>query len=314
MLSLFNTLGKKMEVFEPVNARVVTIFTCGPSIYQRAHIGNFRTFLFEDILVRYLEYLGWRVERGMNITDIEDKAIKQALKSGVTVETLTRENMDGFLREMDLLRIKTPDYLPLASDHVEEAAAMIERLLELKIAYRHGGNVYFDPLKFPGFGKLYGLDMSRWPAGKRRFHRDTYPGTQWNLGDFILWHGYREGDKVLLGYPDRTGEALLEHPGPEHGRQPFSGDPLHLLRRHRQPLPPPRLLLGRPRIAQALPHGPVLAPRPASPRRGQENVQEPRDRLPIPTTCSRKGIPQPRSGFFSSTAITGKSSPFRTGV
>ena len=196
MLRLFNSLGKKMEVFQPVNERVVTIFTCGPSVYQRAHIGNFRTFLFEDILVRYLEYLGWRVERGVNFTDIEDKAIKEAHKSGVSVEKLTKENIDGFLREIRLLRIKTPDHLPRASDHVEEAAAMIERLLELKVAYRHRGNIYFDPLKFPGFGKLYGLDMSRWPTRRRRFHRDTYPGTQWNLGDFILWHGYREGDAV----------------------------------------------------------------------------------------------------------------------
>ena len=115
----------------------MTLFTCGPSIYQRAHIGNFRTFLFEDILVRYLEYLGWQVERGMNFTDIEDKAIKEAHKKGVSVKQLTKENIDEFLREMRLLRIKTPDYLPRASDHVEEAAAMIERLLELKIAYRH---------------------------------------------------------------------------------------------------------------------------------------------------------------------------------
>ena len=197
MLKLFNSLGKKMEVFQPVSEKVVTLFTCGPSIYQRAHIGNFRTFLFEDILVRYLEYQGRRVERGMNFTDIEDKAIKEAHKKGISVKQLTTENIDGFLREMNLLRIKTPDYLPLASDHIEAAAAMIERLLELKIAYRHKNNIYFDPLKFPGFGKLYGLDMSRWPTRRRRFHRDTYPGIQWNLGDFILWHGYREGDTVF---------------------------------------------------------------------------------------------------------------------
>ena len=196
MLQLFNSLGKKLEDFHPVDKRVVNIFTCGPSIYQRAHIGNFRTFLFEDILVRYLEYRGWRVARGMNITDIEDKAIKEADKSEITVKELTEENYHGFLREMRLLRIKTPDYLPRASACVDEAAAMIERLLELGIAYWHRGNVYFDPLKFPGFGKLYGLDMSRWPAKKRRFHRDTYPGIQWNLGDFILWHGYREGDSL----------------------------------------------------------------------------------------------------------------------
>lgn len=197
MLRLFNSLGKKMEIFKPVNERVVTIFTCGPSVYQRAHIGNFRTFLFEDILVRYLEYLGRRVERGMNFTDIEDKALKEAHKKGISVKKLTRKNIDGFLREMRMLRIKPPDYLPRASDHVEEAAAMIERLMELKVAYRHRGNIYLDPLKFPGFGKLYGLDMSRWPIRRRRFHRDTYSGTQWNLGDFILWHGYREGDTVF---------------------------------------------------------------------------------------------------------------------
>jgi len=194
-----------MEAFEPVNTKVVTIFTCGPSIYQRAHIGNFRTFLFEDVLVRYLKYSGFRVERGMNFTDIEDKAISEARKSGITVKELTDENIDGFLREMHLLRILIPDHLPRASDHVAEAAEMIERLLELGIAYRHGGNIYFDPLKFPGFGKLYGLDMSRWPAKNRRFHQDTYPGAQWNLGDFILWHGYREGDP--LSWETRIGRG-----------------------------------------------------------------------------------------------------------
>ncbi|MHB8910109.1 MAG: class I tRNA ligase family protein [Syntrophales bacterium] len=197
MLRLFNSLGKRMEAFWPVNKKVVTIFTCGPSVYQRAHIGNFRTFLFEDILVRYLEFRGWRVERGMNITDVEDKAIKEASNSGITLQELTEGNIDGFLREMHLLRIKMPDHMPRASSRVDQTAAMIERLLELGVAYRHGGNVYFDPLKFPGFGKLYGLDMSRWPSRRRRFHQDTYPGVQWNLGDFILWHGYREGDTVF---------------------------------------------------------------------------------------------------------------------
>ncbi len=201
MLTLFNSLGKKREEFTPVNGRVVTVFTCGPSIYQRAHIGNFRTFLFEDILVRYLQYRGWRVVRGMNVTDIEDKAIKEARKDESTVQELTDENLAGFLREMRLLRIKPPDYLPRASECVDEAATMIGRLLEKGVAYRHRGNIYFDPLKFPGFGKLYGLDMRRWPARKRRFHRDTYPGIQWNLGDFVLWHGYREGDTVFWDTP-----------------------------------------------------------------------------------------------------------------
>ncbi|OPY92473.1 MAG: Cysteine--tRNA ligase [Syntrophaceae bacterium PtaU1.Bin231] len=201
MLRLFNSLGKGLQDFHPVNEEVVRIFTCGPSVYQRAHIGNFRTFLFEDVLVRYLKYSGFRVERGMNFTDIEDKAIVESRKSGLSISELTEKNIDEFLREMKLLGLLIPEHMPRASDCVGEAAAMIGRLLELGIAYRHGGNIYFDPLKFPGFGKLFGLDMRRWPARRRRFHRDTYPGIQWNLGDFILWHGYREGDAVFWDTP-----------------------------------------------------------------------------------------------------------------
>ncbi len=193
-MKLFNSLGKRIEPFQPPDGEVVSIFTCGPSIYQRAHIGNFRTFLFEDVLVRYLEYSGYSVTRGMNFTDIEDKAIKEAKKRKMTVKELTEENIKDFMAEMNLLRMKMPDYLPKASEAVEEAAEIIERLLELQIAYRHRGNIYFDPLKVPGFGVIYGLDMSKWPAKKRRFHRDTYPGIQWNLGDFILWHRCKEGE------------------------------------------------------------------------------------------------------------------------
>ena len=195
MIRIFNTLGKKVETFHPVSRNVVNIFTCGPSVYQRSHIGNFRTFLFEDILVRYLEYSGYSVRRGMNFTDIEDKAIREAVKKRTTVNRLTSENIRHFLKEMRLLRIKIPDYLPKASESVDQAVEIIEKLIILKCAYWHKGNVYFDPLTFRGFGRLFGLDMSRWPAKRKRFHKDTYPGIQWNLGDFILWHGYKKGDR-----------------------------------------------------------------------------------------------------------------------
>ena len=192
MLTLFNSLGKKYETFKPVNRKVVTFFNCGPSVYQRSHIGNFRTFLFEDILVRYLEFSGYRVKRGMNVTDVEDKAIKEAEARKKTVKDLTKTNIRRFIQEMRLLKMQLPDYLLKASEAVDEAVKITEHLLRLKIAYWHRGNVYFDPLKFPGFGELFGLDMTRWPSRKKRFHRDTYPGMQWNLGDFILWHGCRD--------------------------------------------------------------------------------------------------------------------------
>ena len=231
MLKLFNSLGKKLETFEPVNPNTATLFTCGPSVYQRAHIGNFRTFLFEDVLIRYLEYSGYLVKRGMNFTDVEDKAIQEAQARKKSLEALTTENIDNFVQEMKLLRMKIPDYLVRASEAIEESVEIIEQLLSLKIAYWYQGNVYFDPLKFPGFGKLYGLDMTKWPAKKRRFHKDTYPGLNWNLGDFILWHGCKKGDVYLLGHEDWKGQALLEHSGPKHGEKAFQRNPLHLLRR-----------------------------------------------------------------------------------
>jgi len=196
MLTLLNTLGKTVERFRPVDEKVINIFTCGPSVYQRSHIGNFRTFLFEDIVVRYLEYLGYTVKRGMNFTDIEDKALKEAKKRQQNVTHLTEENIRKFIEEIDFLRMKIPDYLPKASDAIDQAVEIISRLIDLKVAYWNRGNVYFEPLKFPGFGEIYGLDMTRWPSKKRRFHRDTYPGMRWNLGDFILWHGYKKADTV----------------------------------------------------------------------------------------------------------------------
>lgn len=188
-------MGKRMEPFRPANKKVVNVFTCGPSVYQRVHIGNFRTFLFEDILVRYLKYSGYRVQRGMTVTDIEDKAIEEATKRKADLSRLVDKNIGRFVEEMRLLRIRVPDFLPRASESIKESVDLIELLLSRRVAYRYDNDVYFDPLKFKGFGKLYGLDMSRWPSKKTRFHKDTYPGMRWNLGDFILWHGYRDGEK-----------------------------------------------------------------------------------------------------------------------
>ncbi len=193
-MRFYNTLGKSLQQFHPVRKDAVTIFTCGPSVYQRSHIGNFRTFLFEDILVRYLAFGGFHVRRGMNFTDLEDKAIKEAEKRRVPIQQLTSQNIREFLGAMKLLKMQCPDYLPRASEHVDAAVALIQKLIKRGVAYWHAGNVYYDPLKFPGFGELYGIDMSQWPSQKRRFHKDTYPGVQWNKGDFILWHGFRKGD------------------------------------------------------------------------------------------------------------------------
>jgi cysteinyl-tRNA synthetase len=196
MFQLFNTASNQLERFEPVNPKVVKIFTCGPSIYRRAHIGNFRTFLYEDVVVRYLEYLGYTVQRGMNITDLEDKALEEAEKQQRPLREITEENIGQFVEEMALLRIKPPDHLARASDHVENAVDLIETLLEKGFAYWYNGSVYYDALKFSGFGKIAHLDLSDWPEEKRRFHLDNYPPNWWNKGDFILWYGEKKAANV----------------------------------------------------------------------------------------------------------------------
>jgi cysteinyl-tRNA synthetase len=169
------------------------MFTCGPSVYRRPHVGNYRTFVWEDLLQRYLRYSGYQVERVINLTDIEDKAIAEAERNAVNVGQLTSEVVDRFLEECRLLRIDLPETIPRSSTSVDQAVKLIKVLLDKGYAYRYRGDIFFDPLKYDGFGRLFGLDMSRWPKTKRRFKRDTYPGRRWNLGDFILWHGQDEG-------------------------------------------------------------------------------------------------------------------------
>jgi cysteinyl-tRNA synthetase len=194
MLKLYNTMSRSLEEFKPRNKKSVKIFTCGPSIYRRPHIGNYRTFMYEDILVRYLQYRGYRVDRAIPLTDIEDKTILEAIKKNKKIDELTDDIEKIFLSEMKSLNILLPRKAQRASYCVECAGRLIQKLIDSGHAYRHGVDIFFDPMTFKGFGKLYRLDIKRWPKNKVRFRRDTYNGNRWNLGDFILWHGYRDGD------------------------------------------------------------------------------------------------------------------------
>ena len=200
MLSLYSSLTRKKEPFTPREDMKVKMYTCGPSTYQRAHIGNYRTFLYEDVLQRYLEHLGYKVTRLITLTDVEDKAIAEAKKERLSVEELTQRNEATFFRDFERLKIKVPDYTVRASTVVDQSTRIIKTLVQKGYAYWHlhegAENAYFDPLKFKGFGKLAHLDMSQWPRKKRRFHLDTYPGTPWNKGDFVLWHGCKKGENV----------------------------------------------------------------------------------------------------------------------
>lgn len=223
MLKLYNTMSRSKQDFKPIKVGVASIFTCGPSIYRRPHIGNYRTFMYEDILVKYLEYSGYRVDRALPLTDIEDKTILEALKKNKKIEEITGDVEKIFLSECASLKILLPKKMQRASYCIDCAADLIKSLMDKGFAYRHEKDIFFAPRMFKGFGKLFRLDMSRWPKKTVRFKRDTYNGNRWNLGDFILWHGYREGDIkwwdtiVGKGRPSwniQDPSVILQHLGP----------------------------------------------------------------------------------------------------
>lgn len=191
MLRLYNTMSRIIEDFTPRDPGSVKIFTCGPSIYQKAHLGNYRTFLYEDLLIRTLLYKDYSVERSMNLTDIEDKAISEAKKRKTKVKTLTDDVLAIFREGLNGFGFIMPEHLVPATDSIEQSVKMIQNLVNKGIAYEHKGDYFFDPLKLDEFGKLFRLDMKRWPKTKRRFKKDTYLGNRWNLGDFILWHNHK---------------------------------------------------------------------------------------------------------------------------
>lgn len=224
MLKLYNTMTESKEIFKPrEGGNRVKIFTCGPSIYCRPHIGNYRTFLYEDVLLKYLESLGYKVLRIINFTDVEDKIIAEAAKKNTNIEQLADINSGYFFSETKLLNIKLPPFIPRSSTCVPQAARIITELMEKGYAYRHNGDIFFEPLKFKGFGKLFGLDMSRWPKKTVRFRKDNYTN-RWNRGDFILWHGHKDGQlpvwdtEIGKGRPSwniQDPAIVREHLGPK---------------------------------------------------------------------------------------------------
>ncbi len=206
-LVLRNTMTGEKEVFRARHRDTVRMFTCGPSVYNRPHIGNFRTYLIQDVLQRYLQHLGYTVKRVLNFTDVEDKAVAEAKRRGLDLLDLTRENEDLFLGEASSLGILVPEVIPRSTTSVSQAIHLIQLLLEKGHAYWHKGSVFFDALSFPRFGKLFGLDLSRWPRKRIRFWRDTYPGKRWNLGDFILWHGAKKGESDAFVWHTEIGRG-----------------------------------------------------------------------------------------------------------
>ncbi len=191
MLKLFNTLSRQKEEFQPLG-NVVGIYTCGPSVYQYAHIGNFRTFIFEDVLVRYLKFKGYSVKRVMNLTDIEDKAIDTARKEGKPLREITEYYSKIFFEDMETLNLLPADVFPRATEHVPEIIEIIKKLMENGYAYcGNDGSVYYDVSKFRDWGKLSHLKLK---PGKKKIKRDEWGEESAILSDFALWKSYEKED------------------------------------------------------------------------------------------------------------------------
>jgi cysteinyl-tRNA synthetase len=192
-LQVYNTLTRKKEPFETLERGVVRMYNCGPTVYSRAHIGNFRAYLFADTLRRWLEVSGYQVRQVMNITDVghltddadegEDKVVAQSKRTGKDPWTITRENTAVFLADLEALGCLSAMEYPRATDHIEEMLEIIEGLEEKGFAYRVGGNVYFDVTRFEGYGKLSGNRLEGLDAGARIAVNEE----KRNPEDFALW-------------------------------------------------------------------------------------------------------------------------------
>jgi cysteinyl-tRNA synthetase len=190
-LRLFNTLGRHLEDFEPLDPETVRIYTCGPTVYDVPHIGNLRTFVFEDILRRTLHFLGYDVEQVMNLTDVEDKIIALAIERGIGIDELTAPFTDAFFRDLDYLHVERVERYPRATEHVPEMVALIETLVEKGHAYQSDGSVYFRIATDDDYGRLSSIDLSQVRRGER-VASDEYGKD--DARDFVLWKAAKEGE------------------------------------------------------------------------------------------------------------------------
>jgi len=192
-LRLYNTLTRRTEEFVPLAPPRVTFYMCGPTVYNFAHIGNFRTFVFGDLLRRYLEYSGYDVFMIMNLTDVDDRTIKAAAESGVSLGEHTARFVQAFFEDRNYLRIRPADVYPRATEYVRPMVDLVERLLERGMAYvGDDGSVYYGVANFASYGRLSQLDRRELKAGAR-VASDEY--SKEDVRDFALWKGVSEQDE-----------------------------------------------------------------------------------------------------------------------
>jgi cysteinyl-tRNA synthetase len=181
---LYDTLTRRKKPFEPIEPGKVSMYVCGPTVYSDPHIGNFRTFTVGDILRRWLEYRGYDVFHVMNITDIDDKTIRDSREEGISLEEFTDRYIDSFFRGLDLMNIKRATTYPKATEYTPRMVEFVKALMEKGVAYEAADGVYFDISKFPEYGKLSGVDTSK-VKKTERMTEDEYDKE--TVNDFALW-------------------------------------------------------------------------------------------------------------------------------
>jgi cysteinyl-tRNA synthetase len=190
-IKFHNTLGGKLEAFAPQKPPEVRIYTCGPTVYDFAHIGNFRTFMFQDILRRFLEMRGYRVHQVMNLTDVDDRIIANAAAAGKPIREYTEQYIEAFIADCNALGLEPPEKLVRATDHIEDMAALIEKLQTKTFTYPSEGSIYYRIAKFPTYGRLSKLDVAGIQAGARV---DVYRYEKDDARDFALWKAPKPGE------------------------------------------------------------------------------------------------------------------------
>ena len=191
-MQVFNSLTRRVEPLEPIAENTIRLYTCGPTVYNFAHIGNFRAYTFEDILRRVVQFNGMKIKQVMNLTDVDDKTIRGANAAGVALTDYTKTYKDAFFADLKVLNVQPAEVYPAATDHIPEMIALVEKLVEKGVAYKSDdGSVYFAVTKFPGYGKLAHIDFDHQRTGAR-CAADEYDKE--NVGDFALWKAWEESD------------------------------------------------------------------------------------------------------------------------
>ena len=194
MLKFYNTLTRQTEVFQPLDDSQVRMYVCGPTVWNFAHIGNFRTFIFADILRRYLKYKGYEVKHVFNLTDIDDRIINEAANRSISIDEFTAPYITAFWEDFDALGNERPDVTPRATHHIQEMIDIIATLLENGHAYESEGSIYYRIAAFPEYGKLSRINFSgNITGGSERVDTDKYEKE--DARDFALWKFVPEGEE-----------------------------------------------------------------------------------------------------------------------